>query len=106
MPARVEGMAPEALKAGLGWKGESFADWLARLDGRIAVNAGFLVGHSALRLAAMGDEAVGGEATPEQIDKMVALLGEALAAGALARSTSQSNTHNNGTGQPAPPRSP
>ena len=61
-----------------------------RLDGRIAVNAGFLVGHSALRLAAMGDDAVGGDATPEQIEQMVALLHDALDDGALGLSTSQS----------------
>jgi N-acyl-D-aspartate/D-glutamate deacylase len=105
MLARVEGMPLEALRAGLDWKWESFGDWLARLDGRIAVNAGFLVGHSALRLATMGDDAVGGEATPEQIDNMVALLGRALADGALGLSTSQSNTHNDGSGQPVPSRS-
>lgn len=105
MLARVEGMPLEALRAGLDWKWESFGDWLARLDGRIAVNAGFLVGHSALRLAAMGDDAVGGAATPEQIDKMVALLGRALADGALGLSTSQSNSHNDGSGQPVPSRS-
>src|SRR4051812_36061069 len=75
MLARVEGMPLDALRAGLDWQWSSFGDWLARLDGRTAVNAGFLVGHSAIRLAAMGDDAVGGDATPQQIEKMAALLG-------------------------------
>ncbi|MCV7258311.1 aminoacylase [Mycobacterium shimoidei] len=105
MLARVEGMPLEALRAGLDWQWASFGDWLNRLDGQIAVNAGFLVGHSALRLAAMGDEAVGGDATPQQIERMVALLEEALAAGAMGLSTSQSHTHNDGAGQPVPSRS-
>ncbi|HKH52855.1 MAG TPA: amidohydrolase family protein, partial [Mycobacterium sp.] len=105
MLARVEGMPLEALRAGLDWQWSSFGDWLARLDGRIAVNAGFLVGHTPIRLAAMGDDAVGGDASPEQIDKMAALLGAALADGALGLSTSQSNTHNDGEGQPVPSRS-
>jgi N-acyl-D-aspartate/D-glutamate deacylase len=105
MLARVEGMPLDALQAGLDWDWTTFGDWLARLDGRIAVNAGFLVGHSALRLAAMGDDAVGGQATPDQIDGMVAHLHDALAAGALGLSTSQSPTHNDGAGQPVPSRS-
>ena len=105
MLARVEGMPLEALRAGLDWQWSSFGDWLARLDGRIAVNAGFLVGHSAIRLAAMGDDAVGGNATAQQIEKMVTLLGDALGDGALGLSTSQSNTHNDGSGQPVPSRS-
>jgi N-acyl-D-aspartate/D-glutamate deacylase len=105
MLARVEGMPLDALRAGLDWGWASFGDWLDRLDGRIAVNAGFLVGHSALRLAAMGGDAVGGEAGPEQIEKMVGVLHDALNAGALGLSTSQSPTHNDGAGQPVPSRS-
>lgn len=104
MLARVEGMPLEALRAGLDWQWTSFGDWLKRLDGHIAVNAGFLVGHSALRLAAMGDDAVGGAATPQQIERMATLLDDAVTAGALGFSTSQSHTHNDGSGQPVPSR--
>src|SRR5581483_3328819 len=104
MLARVEGMPLDALRSGLDWEWSSFGDWLARLDGRTAVNAGFLVGHSALRLAAMGDDAVGNEAADEQIDRMGSLLEDALSAGALGLSTSQSATHNDGDGQPVPSR--
>jgi len=105
MLARVEGMPLDALRAGLDWQWSSFGDWLKRFDDRIAVNAGFLVGHSALRLAAMGEDAIGGQATPAHIERMVALLHEALADGALGFSTSQSQTHNDGSGQPVPSRS-
>ena len=105
MLARVEGMPLDALRAGLDWQWSSFGDWLKRFDGRVAVNAGFLVGHSAIRLAAMGGDAVGGQATLKQVDRMVTLLHEALADGALGFSTSQSQTHNDGAGQPVPSRS-
>ena len=104
MMARVEGMPLRALVAGLTWDWTSFGDWLGRLDGHIAVNAGFLVGHSALRRLVMGSRAVGGRATPEDLDAMVAALHQALAEGALGFSTSQVHTHNDGDGQPVPSR--
>jgi N-acyl-D-aspartate/D-glutamate deacylase len=104
MLARVEGMPLDALRAGLDWQWSSFGDWLKRFEGHIAVNAGFLVGHSALRLAAMGDDAVGGQASDEHIKTMVELLENALADGAVGFSTSQSHTHNDGSGRPVPSR--
>jgi hypothetical protein len=46
MLARVEGMPLAALEAGLDWNWRTFGEWLDRIDGRLAVNAGFPVGHS------------------------------------------------------------
>ncbi len=104
MMARVEGMPLAALRAGLPWDWTSFGDWLDRLDGKVAVNAGFLVGHSTLRRLVMGERAVGDEATPADLDAMEAALHAALADGALGFSTSQVHTHNDGDGRPVPSR--
>ena len=104
MMSVVEGMPLEALEQGIEWSWESFGDYLDRLDGAIGVNAAFMVGHCALRRAVMGADAVGKEATPSQIEAMVALLGESLAAGALGFSTSLSFTHKDGDGEPVPSR--
>jgi len=104
MMARVEGMPLAALRAGLPWDWGSFGDWMERLRGRIAVNAGFLVGHSTLRRLVMGDRAVGGVADAVDLDAMEAALHAALTEGALGFSTSQVHTHNDGDGQPVPSR--
>ena len=104
MMARVEGMPLAALRAGLPWDWGSFGEWIGRLDGRIAVNAGFLVGHSTLRRLVMGERAVGGPADGADLDAMEAALHAALQEGALGFSTSQVHTHNDGDGQPVPSR--
>ncbi len=104
MMARVEGMPISALEH-LDWSWSSFGEWLARFDGAIAVNAGFLVGHSALRRVVMGERAVGSAATAEETSAMRALLARCLEEGALGFSTSQAHTHNDGDGMPVPSRS-
>ena len=104
MMARVEGMPLAALQKGLQWDWSSFGQWLGGLQDRIAVNAGFLVGHSTLRRLVMGDRAVGATASPEELAAMVAALHAALREGALGLSTSQVHTHNDGDGLPVPSR--
>jgi N-acyl-D-aspartate/D-glutamate deacylase len=104
MLARVEGMPLESLAAGVPWNWESFGDWLDRLEGSVAVNAGFLVGHSALRRAVMGPAAVGQPASDAQLDSLKRLLSDSLAAGGLGFSSSMAPTHNDGDGQPVPSR--
>jgi N-acyl-D-aspartate/D-glutamate deacylase len=104
MLARVEGMPLESLIAGVPFDWRTFGEYLDRLDGHLAVNAGFLVGHSAIRRVVMGDDAVGQAATDDQIDAMTKLLGESIAAGGLGFSSSQAKTHNDGNGDPVPSR--
>ncbi len=102
--SKVEGMPLTALETGIDWTWSTFAEYLARLDGHIGVNAGFLVGHCALRRTVMGEGAVGGPATLEQTLAMVRLLDECLAAGGLGFSSSQAFTHVDGDNSPVPSR--
>jgi N-acyl-D-aspartate/D-glutamate deacylase len=102
--SRVEGIPLAALDAGVPWNWTSFREYLDRLDGRIAVNAGFLCGHSALRHHAMGTAAVERTASPEEMATMVASLHDALDAGALGLSSSDTVNHNDGDGRPVPSR--
>ncbi|MEY9845798.1 N-acyl-D-aspartate/D-glutamate deacylase [Streptacidiphilus sp. BW17] len=104
MMCRVEGMSLAALEEGVPWGWSSFGEYLGALDGRIAVNAGFMVGHCALRRHVMGPDAVGGQPTAEQLGQMTALLKQAMAEGAWGLSTTQSATHADGDGQPVASR--
>ncbi|WP_370413317.1 amidohydrolase family protein [Streptomyces fradiae] len=104
MMSKVEGMALKALEEGVDWGWSSFAEYLDALEGRIAVNAGFMVGHCALRRYVMGADAVGGQPTPEQLARMTALLKGAMEAGAWGLSTTQSSTHSDGDGAPVASR--
>ncbi|RMH87247.1 MAG: D-aminoacylase [Actinomyces sp.] len=104
MMVKVEGMPLEALENGIDWSWRSFADYLDRLEGAVAVNVGFLVGHCALRRVVMKDDAVGHEATPDQVEAMRRLLAQSLEAGGMGFSTSQAYTHSDWDGQPVPSR--
>ncbi|WP_030406811.1 N-acyl-D-amino-acid deacylase family protein [Streptomyces albus] len=104
MMARVEGMSLVALEEGAPWNWHSFGDYLDALEGRTAVNAGFMVGHCALRRHVMGEDAIGGRPSEEQLAAMLRLLHEAMDAGAWGLSTTQSSSHSDGDGRPVASR--
>ncbi|MGM9439023.1 N-acyl-D-amino-acid deacylase family protein [Streptomyces murinus] len=104
MMSKVEGMSLVALEQGAPWNWHTFGDYLDALEGRTAVNVGFMVGHCALRRYVMGPDAVGGQPDAEQLAAMVRLLREAMDAGAWGLSTTQSRTHSDGDGRPVASR--
>ena len=105
MMAKVEGMPLVALESGLPWDWTSFGDYLGKLEGNLGVNAGFLVGHCALRRWVMGTDRGAEVATDEEISEMARLLAESIEAGGLGFSSSQSRTHSDGDGNPISSRS-
>jgi len=100
MMAKVEGMPLAALEQGVPWSWSTFGEYLGALEGNLGVNAGFLVGHCALRRKVMGAARAEEVATDAEIAAMRALLAESLAAGGLGFSSSQSRTHSDGDNRP------
>ncbi len=100
MMAKVEGMPLAALEGGITWDWESFGEYLDRLEGNLGVNAGFLVGHCAVRRWVMGPERADQVATDDEVAAMSRLLAESIEAGGLGFSSSQSRTHSDGDGNP------
>jgi N-acyl-D-aspartate/D-glutamate deacylase len=103
MLARVEGIPLGTLRAGVDITWRTFEEYLARVDGNVAINVGFLVGHSTVRRVVMGDD-FRRTANEEEIAHMERLVDESLAAGALGFSSSLSDTHNDGNNEPIPSR--
>ena len=104
MLARVEGIPLEALQQGVPWNWQTTAEYLDAIDGNVAVNAGFKVGHSALRRVVMGEDSVRRACTGDELEAMKALLRDGLEAGALGFSSSWSRTHNDPMGNMVPSR--
>ncbi|PCE41096.1 N-acyl-D-amino-acid deacylase family protein [Rhizorhabdus dicambivorans] len=104
MLARVEGMPLESLRAAVPMDWTGFGEYLDRLDGTLAINTGFMVGHSALRRTVMGERAIGHHASADEIAAMQELLRASIRAGGLGFSSTISTTHLDAEGQPVPSR--
>ncbi|HEY1827389.1 MAG TPA: amidohydrolase family protein, partial [Acidimicrobiales bacterium] len=102
----VEDMSFDTLAAGVPWdEFESFTGYLDAIERRgTALNFGCYVGHTAVRLYVMGEDAYERAATPDEIEKMQEVVGEAMAGGAAGFASSASPTHNGDGGRPVPSR--
>ncbi|HZM36636.1 MAG TPA: amidohydrolase family protein [Burkholderiales bacterium] len=100
----VEGMDLDALLAGTRWEFETFAEYLDALERiRPYANVGVLAGHSCIRTAAMGDNAsLKSVPSAEEMERMQALLRDALRAGAVGFASSFSPNHSGWGGRPMP----
>lgn len=90
----VEDIPTEAMAAGIDWTWETFPEYLATVE-RLpkAINYGMYIGHSALRMYAMGKRAFTEKATEDEMVRMADLVKEALKAGAMGFSSSRASTH-------------
>ncbi len=103
MLACVEGMPAASLEAALEFSWRSFGEWLARLDGNLGVNAGFLVGHSTIRRLVMR-EGSHELASDDQVQAMAAMVEQSVREGALGFSSSWGDVHADHHGDRVPSR--
>ena len=100
----VEDIPGAALHEGIQWEWESFPEFLDALEKRrFCMDVGTQVPHGSVRTYVMGERGANNEpATPDDIEKMAALVKEGIAAGALGFSTSRTLAHRAITGEPVP----
>ena len=102
----VEDMSFDTLSAGVPWdEFETFPEYLDAVSrSGVALNYACYVGHTAVRIYVMGDDAYERAATDEELSRMQEVVAQAMAGGAAGFATSASPTHNGDGGRPVPSR--
>jgi N-acyl-D-amino-acid deacylase len=101
---RVEAIPRIALEKGVPWGWKSYGDYLNKLEGKVGINVGGIVGHIAVRQYVMGEESTERKATAAEVEKMREAVGEAMKAGAFGFSTNRNERHMREDGLPVPSR--
>jgi N-acyl-D-aspartate/D-glutamate deacylase len=91
----VEDIPADSIRQGVPFNWETYGEYLQAIDGMDkGINVGGMVGHCAVRYHAMGERSLDEEpATEADVEKIVALVDEAIASGALGFSTSRTYMH-------------
>ena len=102
----VEDMSFETLSVGVPWDDfETFPQYLDAVErGGVTLNYGCYVGHTAVRLYVMGEDAYERAAKDTEIERMQQVVADSMAGGAIGFATSASPTHNGDKGRPVPSR--
>lgn len=102
----VEDMSFDTLSAGVPWgEFETFSQYLDAIERRgVALNYGCYVGHTAVRLYAMGEDAYERQPTDDELRAMQKEVADAMDAGAIGFATSANPLHNGDHGRPIPSR--
>ncbi len=102
---KVEGMPYETLKEGIDWNYQTYPEYMSLLENKnLAINIGSYIGHSALRIWTMGQDAMKRNATEDEIIKMENIVSNAMRSGSIGFSTSTFEGHNGTGGIPMPSR--
>ena len=102
---RAEDIPAEALAQGVPWTWSTFAEYLNAVEVLPkGINYGGSIGHSALRIWAMGERAFDGAATEDDMAVMERELGDALRAGAMGLTTSRNKGHTTSDDRPVASR--
>ena len=88
----VEAIPMEVLRT-VEFDWETVPQYMDQLDNNLGINVGNLIGHSAVRYYAMGDDCQKAGATEAQIKAMQDVVREGMAAGALGLSVSREKGH-------------
>jgi N-acyl-D-amino-acid deacylase len=93
MLSQVEAIPMDVLQAGVPWNWETFPQYMDTVEKKLGVNVGTLMGHTAIRLYAMGEGSQERAATEGELEEMRKVVREGLQAGALGLSLSRNMSH-------------
>ena len=102
----VEDMNFDTLSSGVPWgEFQTFSQYLDAVERRgVGLNYACYVGHTAVRLYVMGDDAYERPATKQELDQMQSEVRDAMLSGAIGFASSTASTHNGDHGRPVPSR--